>query len=161
MENICAQWVFDHLDIDADAFWRVQDPYAVLDSDTVIALVAAEHASADFPLLLDGTDPDSDYSATIGRMIGASLTGRQHDWPLDRSWFHYLYIDLARLDGVLGMDLSSDDQLKTATRMYWDCVREFVREMKSEVSEDDENNVDALTDEALEEAMPRTQLQLF
>lgn len=158
---ISSQWVLDHLEIDAGTFWRTPDPLDVVDPEAVMAIVAAEHAVEDFPLLLETTDPEADYLATVGRMISSTIVGRGPDWPLDRSWFHYLYIDLARLDGEFGMDLSSDEQLRTATRMYWDCVRELVREMKPEVVAEDKAEVDRLELDVVEAEMPKVQLALF
>ena len=133
--EINAAWVLDSLGVDHEAYWQVEDPLTMIDPRTVIVLVVTEHVIADFPVLLETVDTDSDAKAMLGRMVGVAMLDKARD-ILDRSWFHALYVDLARLDGHLGIDLSSDDSLKLAVRKYWDGMRQLVAEFKGDLAAD-------------------------
>lgn len=120
---ISVQWLLDRLGFDEATFWREEDPCRFIDPLVAVETVALAHADAGFPAFLPAWDESFDAKhegkSFKGRLIAAAMNGGAIDWPLGRSWFHELFMDLARLDGALGIDLSSEERLKHAVSCYW------------------------------------------
>jgi hypothetical protein len=121
--GVTSDWLLERLGFDPASFWKDSDARRYLDTQVAVETVAVAHADTGFPLFLPVWDEihdlECDGKSFTGRLIAAAMQREGHDWPLDRSWFHELYIDLARLDGALGVDLSSEGQLRHAVESYW------------------------------------------
>lgn len=120
--GISVDWLLDRMGFDSESFWQYPDAVRYLDADVAVETVAAAHADASFPVFLDAWEDRFDHEeegkSFAGRLIAASM---KHvvDWPMGRSWFHDLFMDLARLDGALGIDLSSEGHLRHGVACYW------------------------------------------
>lgn len=170
-ETLSPEWALSMFDVSADEFWA-EGGDALVDPEEIARLAAEAHAEADFELLWERCDPDQDVMAIVGRMIATTRLEKAFDHPLDRSWFHGLIVDLARLDGALDLDLSSEPMLRHAVRCYWDCMKSFVASIKEQLAAIDAEARDE-QDEAIpheeadtrpfseEETMPKGQLALF
>jgi hypothetical protein len=121
-DGITPNWLLERLGFEPVSFWKDSGAVRYLDSQVAVETVSCAHADAGFEQFLsvwDGRDHENDGKSFTGRLIAASMLREQHDWPLDRSWFHDLYMDLARLDGALAVDLSSEEQQRHAVSCYW------------------------------------------
>ena len=120
--GISVAWLLDRMGFDSESFWQDPDSVRYLDAEVAVETVAAAHADASFPMFLDAWDDRNDHEndgkSFTGRLIAASMT-HVADWPMGRSWFHDLFMDLARLDGALGIDLSSEGHLRHGVTCYW------------------------------------------
>lgn len=129
--GITPDWLLERLGFDPEVFWKEPNPARYLDTQVAVETVAVAHADSGFTLFLplwdEVHDQECDGKSFTGRLIAAAMTRQGHDWPLDRSWFHDLYIDLARLDGALGIDLSSEEQLRHAVSSYWKRIGSLAR----------------------------------
>lgn len=143
-EGVSVSWLLDRLGFDKDSFWQDPDPMRYIDSGVAIETVAYAHADAAFPQFLGAWDDVHDHKqegkSFTGRLIATAMLHSGADWPLDRSWFHELFIDLARLDGALGIDLCSDDQLRHAVSSYWQRVGVLSRAHAAAVNPDREDD---------------------
>lgn len=151
------------LDVSPDEFWS-DGGETLLDVDAVLKLVANAHAEADFEILWERCDPELDVPAILGRMITVTQFDKARDPMLDRSWFHDMYMDLARLDGELDMDLSSISMLKKAVWAYWQCMKRFIVALKDQmtlVADADVVDAEQETTPTEEELPVRGQLSLF
>jgi hypothetical protein len=145
-------WLLDRLGFDKDSFWQEPDPVRYIDPRIAIETVACAHADAAFSSFLgawdDGHDHEKEGKSFTGRLIAAAMLHSGADWPLDRSWFHELFIDLARLDGALGIDISSDDQLRHAVASYWQRVGVLSRAHAAAVHPDREADAGPAAEDA-------------
>ncbi|NTF17804.1 hypothetical protein G6L37_05275 [Agrobacterium rubi] len=119
---VSVAWLIERMGFDFESFVSDPDSARHMDTEVVIETVAIAHADAGFPSFLaawdDRYDHQQDGKSFTGRLVAASLTS-SIDWPLGRSWFHDVYVDLARLDGALGIELASEPQLRHAVACYW------------------------------------------
>lgn len=120
--SISPDWLVERMGFDNESFWDDLDCIRYLDAEVAVETVAIAHADAGFPIFLkawdDRYDHEKDGKSFTGRLIAASMT-HSTDWPLGRSWFHDMFMDLARLDGALGIDVSSEAQLRHGVACYW------------------------------------------
>ncbi len=161
--GITPQWLLERLGFDPVSFWKDSNPTRYLDTRVAVETVAVAHADTGFTLFLpvwdDVHDQECDGKSFTGRLIAASMLRQGHDWPLDRSWFHELYIDLARLDGALGIDLSSEEQLRHAVSSYWKRIGVLARIHAASLKEEPVLVVE--DDKDPEPYQPLRQLALF
>lgn len=138
--GITPDWLLERLGFDPAAFWKDSDPTRYLDAQVAVETVAIAHADTGFPQFLpvwdEIHDQECDGKSFTGRLIAAAILRQGHDWPLDRSWFHELYIDLARLDGALGVALSSEEQLRHAVASYWKRIGVLARTHAASLKEE-------------------------
>lgn len=165
------EWALSMFDVSFDEFWA-EGGEALVDAAELARLAAEVHAEADFELLWERCDPDQDVMAIVGRMIATTRFEKAFDYPLDRSWFHGLIVDLARLEGALDLDLSSEPMLRHAVRCYWDCMKTIVASIKEQLAaidadardeqeaDDTHEEIDALPMND-EQPVPVGQLTLF
>jgi hypothetical protein len=155
------EWALSAFDVSPDDFWS-EGGDALVDCDELVRLAACAHAEDDFGILWERCDPLQDEMAILGRMIATTRLEKAMDYPLDRSWFHGLFVDLARLEGALDLELSSERMLRHAVACYWATMKGFIAGVKeqlaivaAEMGDGDED----LEEEAVETAA--RQLSLF
>lgn len=160
-EGLTVDWLLDRLGFDPDSFWKDPNFVRFVDPQVAVETIAAAHADTGFPLFLpgwDNYDHECDGKAFTGRLIAAAMMHHGHDWPLDRSWFHDLYIDLARLDGALGLDLSSEEQLRRAVSSFWKRIGALARAHATAIRLDKASEAAEAVQETFQ---PLRQLALF
>jgi hypothetical protein len=158
---LSAEWALSAFDVSPDDFWS-DGGERLVDGGELARFAACAHAEADFELLWERCDATQDVMAILGCMIATTRLDRGFDHPLDRSWFHGLFVDLARLEGALDLELASERMLLHAVGCYWGAMKSFIAAVKeqldivaAELGEGDE----AREEEAVENAA--RQLSLF
>lgn len=120
--DVSPSWLVTRMGFDDESFWSDPDALGYLDPEVAVETVALAHADAGFPEFLklwdDRYDHEEDGKSFTGRLIAAAMTPFT-DWPLGRSWFHDLFMDLGRLEGALGIELTSEAQLRHGVACYW------------------------------------------
>lgn len=115
-------WLITRLGFDPESFWKDPGNAHYLDTEVAVEAVSGAHADFAFPEMLGAWDDRDDHidggRAFLGRMIAVSLA-QQPAWPVGRAWFHDLFTDLARLEGAIGIDLTSEKQMRHAVVSFW------------------------------------------
>jgi hypothetical protein len=162
-EGITPNWLLERLGFDPEHYWRDVESPRFLDAQVAVEMVAIAHADSDFHALLpawdDAYDGEFEGKSFTGRLVAAAMQREKIDFPLSRSWFHEMYMDLARLDGALGVDLSSPEQLQHGVACYWKRIglrsRTHARFLKAEME------AASVSTKGEEPSMPLKQLALF
>jgi hypothetical protein len=130
--SLSAEWALSAFDVSPDDFWS-EGGDGLVDCGELARLAACAHAEEDFEVLWERCDAHQDVMAILGRMIATTRLEKAFDHPLDRSWHHGLFIDLARLEGALDLELSSERMLRHAVACYWDAMKSFVAGVKEQL----------------------------
>ena len=115
-------WLLAKMGFEAAHFHGSAALSTLVDNVLAVETVAYEYALLHFEQALDAIDPRLDAASSMGRIISCIYLEGGPDWPLGRSWFHDLFLTLARAEGALGIDLSSEPMLKVAVDAY---LKEF------------------------------------
>lgn len=112
---------------DPAALEASRDASRLVDPDLAVEIVASELAEAHFQTVVNTIDDRLDGAAAMGRIMSCIYVEHTTDWPMQRSWYHDLYLTLARIEGCLGIDVSSDCMQERA-------VKHYLREMRALVN---------------------------
>jgi hypothetical protein len=132
-EILSVEWALSTCDVLPDDFWS-EGGESLIDCWELVRLAACAHAAADFEILWERCDARQDVAAILGRMIATTRLEKAQDHPLDRSWFHGLFVDLARLEGALDLELASERMLRHAVASYWGSMKDFIASVKDQIA---------------------------